>query len=123
MNSLLQSLIDHRAWFAKVVAACFVAGMLGARIPSSGDLDRITANLVKLLNEQRMQLERHEIEIAARLTRADVRDMVQGSDNPWTLAASLVMPTILRYDEDREKTRAEIGALWRAVGSRRSGSQ
>jgi len=119
MNAFLQSVWDHRAILGKIVIAVFLGGMAFQRIPSSSDLNAINDNLVKLLTEQRRTLDRHELDIAARLTRGDVRAMIEGPENPWIRQSSVVMPVIARYAEERDRVRDDISALWRAIGARR----
>lgn len=93
------------------------------RIPSSGDIEKINSNLVKILNDQRQRIDQHDVALASRITRDDVSKMISGPDNPWMLQSSVVMTMVSRYPDDRDRVRDEISNLWRALGARRKGSK
>lgn len=97
MSSFLQGLVANRQDVIRLLAAVFALGVLYARMPTTGDIQRVNDNLAKILAEQRKQIDRHELDIAARLTRAEVREMLSGADNPWTIASATVMPAVHRY--------------------------
>lgn len=116
MSALVKIVGDN--WI-KLVGLVFAAGVIWARIPSSGDLDRINANLVKILTEQRRTLDRHELDIAARLTRNDVREMLDGPENPWTRSAAVVLPALTECKEQIRDTQRNIADIWKIQGIRR----
>lgn len=124
----LRDFVEQHQFLIRLLGFFFVAGMAWQRIPSNESIKAISDNLTAILAEQRKEIDGAKIAIMQRLTRAEVKAMLDSPDNPWISAAPAVMPVINRYENDRLATqelllqiRGDLRVLRESAGRPRRG--